>query len=72
MRLPVNPTSNSFKTANQLHFDNMRLAALLIALSFTSAASFAQVLYGTLTNAVGRQTTPMAPPAHSFSFKMFF
>jgi hypothetical protein len=30
----------------------LRLAALLIALAFTSAASFAQVLYGTLTGSV--------------------
>ena len=41
----------------------MRLAALLIALSFTSAASFAQVLYGTLTGSVVDASNAVVPNA---------
>ena len=41
----------------------MRLAVLLIALSFTSAASFAQVLYGTLTGSVVDASNAVVPNA---------
>ncbi len=41
----------------------MRLAVLLIALSFTSPASFAQVLYGTLTGSVVDASNAVVPNA---------
>ena len=41
----------------------MRLAVLLIALSVTSAASFAQVLYGTLTGSVVDASNAVVPNA---------
>lgn len=41
----------------------LRFAALLLALSFTSAASFAQVLYGTLTGSVVDASSAVVPNA---------